>query len=180
MTAPPGPEVQLAVRALLATNPAFAKLTPKLRTQISRDTTLIVDYLVQVRVGTGAFLELIEEVTFPAFVADLINSVFQAIVNASIQQMKAYAELVAAVAKSLEKFRDENITDSQARDHLARSSKILDDDDWARAKTPRVKRKLASSRQQLLATMLLMGINRIVVTEGKISAKKSTSRVRSR
>lgn len=31
--------------------------------------------------------------------------------------------------------------------------------------------QLATSRQQLLATMVLMGINRIVVTDGKISAK---------
>jgi hypothetical protein len=31
--------------------------------------------------------------------------------------------------------------------------------------------QLAASRQQLLATMVLMGINRIVVTDGKISAK---------
>jgi hypothetical protein len=31
--------------------------------------------------------------------------------------------------------------------------------------------QLATSRQQLLATMVLMGINRIIVTEGKISAK---------
>ena len=31
--------------------------------------------------------------------------------------------------------------------------------------------QLATSRQQLLATMVLMGINRIVVTDGKIQAK---------
>jgi hypothetical protein len=39
----------------------------------------------------------------------------------------------------------------------------------AKAKKKRV-RRLTPARQQLLATMLLMGINRIVVTGGRIRA----------
>ena len=33
---------------------------------------------------------------------------------------------------------------------------------------PAAKRRLAAGRQQLLSTMVLMGINRIVVTDGSI------------
>src|SRR5260370_5843146 len=36
---------------------------------------------------------------------------------------------------------------------------------------PAARTQLATSRQQLLATMVLMGINRIVVTDGRIAAK---------
>jgi hypothetical protein len=36
---------------------------------------------------------------------------------------------------------------------------------------PAARDNLASNRQQLLATMVLMGINRIIVTDGKINAK---------
>jgi len=36
---------------------------------------------------------------------------------------------------------------------------------------PAARTQLATSRQQLLATMVLMGINRIIVTDGRIQAK---------
>ncbi len=46
------------------------------------------------------------------------------------------------------------------------------DDDTIRDKLVSAARtQLATSRQQLLATMVLMGINRIVVTDGRLSAK---------
>jgi len=47
----------------------------------------------------------------------------------------------------------------------------LTDDDTELKVTTAARNQLAASRQQLLATMVLMGINRIVVTDGKISAK---------
>lgn len=40
-------------------------------------------------------------VDFPAFVAELIGGVFEATVDASIEQMEAYADLVAAAAADL-------------------------------------------------------------------------------
>jgi hypothetical protein len=126
--------------------------------------------------------------------------------------MEAYGKLVADVAKSLNQFRDENVSVNQARDHLVDSFPDLfkidieadedgrqavkvryrDDVDPAQAKSqlqdsfgqapdddegveselvPAARTQLASSRQQLLATLVLMGINRIVVTDGKISAR---------
>src|SRR5262249_5139755 len=47
----------------------------------------------------------------------------------------------------------------------------LEDAETERKLTQAARTQLATSRQQLLATMVLMGINRIVVTDGKISAK---------
>jgi len=47
----------------------------------------------------------------------------------------------------------------------------LEDDAQEQKLVQAARTQLATSRQQLLATMVLMGINRIIVTEGKISAK---------
>jgi hypothetical protein len=47
----------------------------------------------------------------------------------------------------------------------------LDDDTAEERLVPAARTQLATSRQQLLATMVLMGINRIVVTDGRIQAK---------
>lgn len=51
------------------------------------------------------------------------------------------------------------------------SIESLDDSSIEGKLVPAARTQLATSRQQLLATMVLMGINRIVVTHGKISAK---------
>ena len=87
---------------------------------------------------------LIADVDFPDFVAELIHGTFGAIVNASIRQMEAYAKLVHDVAESL----DANLRDSDFEDCLQ--------------KRVGGRRRIASTRQQLLSTMVLMGINRVV------------------
>ena len=132
---------------------------------MSNDMVKIASYLADPNINPG---RLVGEVDFPDFVGDLINGVFDAIVDASIRQMKAFAKLVAGVAKSLAEFSDTNISDNQARDHLVNEfpgffGKLT-------KKSKRLTVRPASSRQQLLATMVMMGINRIVVTEGTIRA----------
>jgi hypothetical protein len=47
----------------------------------------------------------------------------------------------------------------------------LDDDLVEALLVPAARTQIASGRQQLLATLVMLGINRIVVTDGKISAK---------
>lgn len=133
---------------------------------MASDMVKVASYLADRDSRTG---KLVEEVDFPDFVANLINGVFEAIVDASIRQMKAYAKLVAAVTTSLDEFSDQNTSDNQARDHLIDQFPDFFGKRPRKTKRPRV--HLASSRQQLLATMVLMGINRIVVTDGKIKAK---------
>src|SRR5688572_17241070 len=56
------------------------------------------------RHGTEQFGELVKKVDFTKFVSGLIQGVFQAIVDSSIQQMRAYGELLANVAKTVDQF----------------------------------------------------------------------------
>src|SRR5262245_21037365 len=143
--------------------------------------------------------ETLNAIAFPTFVADLIKGTFQAIVNASIQQMEAYGNLLSNVAKTVDQFMADNITDNKARDYLASSYpghfrvevqenaaqvRVRDKaDDLAKPNfktdlglteevelsdetveeklVPAARRKLAQARHSLLATMVLMGINRI-------------------
>lgn len=158
----------------------------------------------------------LQGVNFPNFVSSLIEGVFHSIVKSSIEQMQAYADLVSNISKTLNQFRDENVTDNQGRDFLIQQfpdtfqlnvdtgddgaaqprvtlkdgadeqsalGKVnslpveggpvsgLDDDTIEGKLVPAARTQLATSRQQLLATMVLMGINRIVVTDGRIQAK---------
>jgi hypothetical protein len=161
--------------------------------------------------GVGQIARIVKEVGFPNFVASLIQGTFHAIVTSSIEQMKAYGELVKSVAQSLTDFRDSNVTENQGKDNLvSRYPNIfkltivdgaprvrprdgvdtmgdlpdfrkdlglpddvtdLDDETIDNKLVPAARDDLARSRQQLLATMVLMGINRIIVTDGKINAK---------
>ena len=156
---------------------------------------------------------LSDELDFPKFVASLIHGTFDAMVDSSIRQMQAYADLVAAVAKPLEQFTQENVSINQARDYLVehhprdvmlvdsgegltlapaakptadgssepQSPKWLADYGMAgeelTAETleekilPMARESAAKSRLQTLATMVLMGINRIVVKDGTIGAR---------
>jgi hypothetical protein len=179
------------------------------------------------RTGVEQAGALMQAVNFPAFVTGLINGVFHSIVTSSIEQMEAYAKLVADVSKSLNQFRDDNTTQNQGRDYLCeqfpdifqlttdtgdfdmggfgddasapppgprvvvrdgvdeqqalgrinsslpldKPATSLDDDVVEAALVPAARTQLATGRQQLLATMVMLGINRIVVTDGRISAK---------
>ena len=162
----PSPLVRQAVRDLLTQSAAFSRLLPGKQSQIAHDTVLVVDYLA------SPARNLTQEVDFPDFVSSLIKGVFEAIVNVSIDQMKAYGKLVASVSKSIDKFSDENVSENEARDYLLKRFPDLNLA-TTRRKKPAVIRRLATQRQQLLATMVMMGINRIVVTSGKIDAKIS-------
>ncbi len=153
--------------------------------------------------------ESLKAVEFPTFVADLIRGTYNAVVDASIKQMEAYAELIANVAKTVDQFMADNITDNQARDYLASQYpghfKVdidndaptlrvrdgagdrakpdlktdlelpedveLSDDSAESTLVPAARRKLARGRQQMLSAMVMMGVNRIVVTSGRVYAK---------
>jgi len=159
--------VRQQVKTLLTSSPAFKSLRADKRKQISDDMTKIANYLVAD--ASSSTDKLVADVNFPDFVSNLLNGVFDSIIDSSIKQMEAYAKLVAGVAKSLDEFANENISDNEARDHLSDRLPQFFPKGSTRPKRRRV--KLASNRQQLLATMVLMGINRIVVTDGRISAK---------
>lgn len=149
-------------------------------------------------------------IDFPTFVASLIKGTFGAIVDSSIAQMEAYAELVQNVAGSVDQFMQDNISDGVARDYLADrfpgylnreiqgeemyltvqpdalpegelpsffrdlgfdSAHDVDEQTLEEIVVPATRQTLAEQRQQVLSTMVLMGINRVVVDEGEINAK---------
>lgn len=161
------------------------------------------------RVGEVARATL-NAIDFPSFVAALIQGTFKAIVDASIQQMEAYAELVKNVAGTVDSFMSDNVTDNNARDYLAdehptvftrdtsggtpvlkvnqngnapaelpsflkdlgfQAPQDIDQDSLDNVVVPATRKSIAEQRQQTLATMVLMGINRVVVDEGEILAK---------
>jgi len=62
---------------------------------------------------------LSDEIDFPTFVAGLVHGTFDAIVDATIRQMEAFADLVSAVAKDVDQFTRENVTTNHVRDWLA-------------------------------------------------------------
>src|ERR1043165_6849981 len=162
------PIVRRQVKTLLTSSQAVESLPADKRRQIGEDIAKIANYLVAD--ASSSADRLVADVNFPEFVSNLLNGVFDAIVDSSIRQMEAYAKLVAGVAKSLDEFTYENISDNEARDHLLDRLPQFFPKSSTRTKRRRV--RLASSRQQLLATMVLLVINRIVFTEGRISARR--------
>ncbi len=176
-----------------------------------------------VREGVEQFGALVQKVDFPKFVGGLIKNVFQAIVESSIEQMRAYGELIANVAKTTDQFMRDNIGEAAGRDYLAdaypdvlsvgagttadafaagegaeqptarveahgddaaeRLAEIsremnvdppitdLSDADAELRLVTAARLQMARSRQQLLSSMVMLGINRIVVTDGSINAK---------
>ena len=194
------------------TLPAAAQAVPA----IQRPVTALADpppqENFQARAASGVARvtrDTLGAIAFPSFVADLIKGTFQAIVNASIQQMEAYGTLLANVAKTVDQFMADNISDNNARDWLANAYpsvlRVEAGNDGARVRVrdnadsaakpdfkgtlglqedvdlsdeaaeeklvPAARRHLAKGRHQMLSTMMLMGINRIVITSGRIYAR---------
>ena len=150
--------------------------------------------------ASAAAAALLQRLDFPDFVGDLIHGVFNSIVDASIKQMEAYADLIKQASESVDRFASCGISEAQAKDWLAqRFPSRLELDPRGRLRwrvDPRVgasdvasalltfspsadtrdlvgaaRRRLAIDRQQMLATLVMMGINRVVVTDGKIGAR---------
>ena len=183
--------VRPAVRRLLDSSRAFAQLPDEQRRPFARDMLKVSGYLAQPH-GVA-------EPDFPRFVADLIKGVFDAIVDASIKQMQAYAQLVAHAAKTVDCFLKDAITNGAARRWLCsrhpqlvaltftdhRSGRLilvardrptalrrlavdlglprpanLDDPEQELALVRCARERIARDRQQLLATMVLVGVSR--------------------
>jgi hypothetical protein len=194
----------------------FGKLTAGLPGQVGK--TFVAGASAQ---GVEQFGALVQKVDFPKFVGGLIKNVFQAIVESSMDQMRAYGELIANVAKTVDQFMVDNIGPGAGRDYLADRfpedlavdmsstssfaagaeapptprlvatgedsatalAKIsaemnvnppitdLSDADAEERLVTAARLQLARQRQQLLSSMVMLGINRIVITDGSINAK---------
>lgn len=167
----------------------------------------------------GTTRAILNAVSFPRFVTELINGVFKAMLDSSLQQMQSYVELLNNVAASAEGFADTNLGDDRARAWLAerypasfqisgdtesdeppdpdtpaeRSLQLRPDasfpspealrtdlglgpddsiptGDPERTLVPLARRRLAQMRQSMLATMVMLGMQRIVIESGRVQA----------
>ena len=124
------------VETLFSRSHAASQLPPATRTRLIRDAAKIGTKIAKARADQAS--GFINKVDFPQFVADLIEGTFNAIVNTSIRQMEAYADLVASVASSVDQF----VADAQqesGRDGLT-----------------------------MVAEALLAGTTRIVISDGQV------------
>lgn len=256
----PRQDARLAVRELLAASQDYAALEPETRTAIAGALAQIGSAALDLgeprrprpvlaqaqnagsefsgtavdRVAgtTGAIMNA---VSFPRFVNELITGVFKAMNDSNQQQLTAFVELIRNVAQTTEGFADANVGVSGARSWLAEhfpGSYQIDGSDEvdmatelegldpaeARARrqeiqaeqdentrlvlrsggqppteaalraalgapegtplnpgdpealVPLARQVLARNRQQLLATMVQMGLQRIVIESGKVNA----------
>jgi hypothetical protein len=155
---------------------------------------------------------ILNAVSFPRFVAELINGVFKAMLDSTAQQMNSYVELLNNVSASLEGFDEANYDHDSARTWLAekfpgsyevtsaesddgqagrrlqmreganrppdealRTGLGLDPTDPVPGGDPEqlvafARRQMARQRQQMLATMVMLGMQRIVIESGRITA----------
>jgi hypothetical protein len=169
----------------------------------------------------GTTRAILNAVSFPRFVTELINGVFKALVDSNQQQMSSYVELIGNVASSVDGFADANLAPVQARRWLVDrfpGSFTLDGDssgggdgsdtsdgsdgpqlrmrdgaamppegalraglglgpnesipsgDPETALLPFARRALAQQRQQMLASMVMLGMQRIVIESGRLNA----------
>lgn len=174
----------------------------------------------------GVTRNVLNAVSFPRFVTDLINGVFKAMLDANAQQMNQYVQLLNAVSASAEGFERTQFGLVQVRqwvaDHfpesveydapdpedLPKPGEKVDPDDLEEFNNiqlrlrsgasmpgeaeiratlgvppeesidasnpeklvPFARRYLARQRQQQLATMVMMGMQRIVIDSGRINA----------
>jgi hypothetical protein len=164
----------------------------------------------------GTTQAILNAVSFPRFVTDLINGVFKALISSSTQQMNSYVELLNNVSSSLSGFAESNFSDQGARQWLVGKfpasfeltgggdgsdsgdgdgpqiqmrdgakmpseealkaafglgpSDSVPSGDPESSLLPFAKIQMARQRQQMLATMVMLGMQRIVIDSGKINA----------
>jgi hypothetical protein len=168
----------------------------------------------------GTTRAVLDAVSFPRFVTDLINGVFRAMLDSSAQQMQMYVQLLNNVSASAEGFERTQYNKSGVRQWIAdhfpdqieydlpetspdddppdpedvaeirlrlKSNASMPGPEELRAVlgmepgesadasnpeqlVPLARRQIARQRQQMLATMVMLGMQRIVVDSGKINA----------
>jgi hypothetical protein len=172
---------------------------------------------------------VLNAVSFPRFVTELINGVFKALNDSNQQQLASYIELIQNVSSTLDGFADANVGVSGARswlaEHFPGSFVVQGDEDMEptpgmsaderrelqeerdastrlrlvpggsmpsaaalksafglgpeeeapatgdpESLVPLARSALARNRQKMLSTMVMMGMQRIVIESGKLNA----------
>jgi len=174
----------------------------------------------------GTTREILNAVSFPRFVSELITGVFKALVDTNQQQLHSYVDLIRNVAATTEGFADANVGVGGARQWLAerfpgafvvegesdpfaepgqtpapeeqaereaetrlrlRPGTSMPSEGALRAAlgleaqealpggdpeslVPLARASLARNRQQMLSTMVMLGLQRIVIDSGRLHA----------
>jgi hypothetical protein len=169
----------------------------------------------------GTTRDILNAVSFPRFVTDLINGVFRAMVDSNRQQMASYVDLIKNVATSVDGFAEMSLGQDQARQWLVdtfpgsfvieggadadtapedraeenqsarvrlRDGASMPSEEALRGALglgpeesppsgdpettlmPFARRAIARQRQQVLASMVMMGMQRIIIESGRINA----------
>lgn len=253
----PSPDVRAAVKALLSASADFHTLDQDTKRAIAGSVVRIADSAralatdiekpeqrlpvaqamnagsdfsgVAADKVAGTTKAILEAVSFPRFVTELINGVFKAMNDSNQQQLASYIELIQNVSNTLDGFADANVGIGGARAWLAErfpgSFVVQGDEDLkpepgmsaeekkelqaerdastrlrliagasmptpAALKTafgmgpdetapsagdpenlvPLARTAIAKNRQQMLSTMVMMGMQRIVIESGRLSA----------
>ena len=101
-----------ALGRLVKDAPALKELDLAAHLELRRSALKVMGYLTRrstsaVRPQPRRQSPTREEIDLRSFVVALVRGTFDAIVNASIKQLEAYAELLAAVAQSVDGFKQE-------------------------------------------------------------------------
>jgi hypothetical protein len=167
----------------------------------------------------GTTRAILNAVSFPRFVNELITGVFKAILDSNAQQLSSFLELLQNVSASSEGFADTNLGPARAREWLVErfpgsytvdrgdpdepvdpeepasepplrllpgasqpseaalrtalglaEGESIPSGDPERTLVPLARRVLARQRQAMLSTMVLLGLQRIVIDAGRINA----------
>ena len=168
----------------------------------------------------GVTTSVLNAISFPRFVTDLINGVFKSMIDSSAQQMQLYVQLLNDVSASAEGFERSQFSISGVRrwvaDHFPdqieydvpevepgdpppdpeeianiklrlKSGASMPGEEELRAVlslgpedsvdvgdpeqlVPLARRQIARQRQKMLATMVMLGMQRIVIDSGRINA----------
>ena len=100
-----------------------ASLSPQISPQINKVMQNYIDTLLSIETGKEPS-SAVDNIDFPDFVSDLIQGTFEAIVDATIQQMDAYTELLENVTESIDQFMASNMGHNYAEDYLTEEFKI--------------------------------------------------------
>ncbi|AOJ91076.1 hypothetical protein WS87_30510 [Burkholderia sp. MSMB0856] len=258
----PRPDVRHHVRELLSAQQGFGALDPAMRRDLAsglaRIGSIALDHHeLAARPGTalavaqnagseysgtaidrmaGTTRAVLNAVSFPRFVTELITGVFKAMNDSNQQQLTAFVDLIRNVAQTTEGFADSNVGIAGARqwlaEHFPTAYEVTGDDEAAddadelaglppderrqrqqelqaerdaatrlalrpgatppaeaalrsalglgpgdavpasdpERLVPLAQQVLARNRQQLLATMVQMGLQRIVIESGRLNA----------
>jgi len=101
----------------------LTSLSPQIPSQIDKVMQNYIDTLLSIETGKEPGTAA-GNIDFPDFVSDLIQGTFEAIVDATIQQMDAYTELLENVTESIDQFIANNTGDNHAEDYLSEEFKI--------------------------------------------------------